>query len=90
MMTDAGIGRFDQVSDDGRYVLSHSSGEPAARVLDLRDKTNAVVLRSSRGRIFQPRISPDGQWITFLVRLDDTHTRLYAAPSRGMQLILDR
>jgi Tol biopolymer transport system component len=87
LVTDAGIGRFDQVSDDGRYVLSHSGPEPVAQVLDLRDKTVAVVLRSSHGRIFQPRISRDGQWITFLLRLDDTRTRLYAAPFRGMQLI---
>lgn len=44
-------------------------------------------MRATSRSIYQPRISPDGEWITFLVKADETDSRIYAARFRGTQPI---
>ncbi len=87
MLTDGADARFDQVSDDGRYVTWHAGGEPVVEVQDLKTKTRAVILNAQPRSIYQPRISGDGQWVTFLVKTDETDSRIYAARFRGTQRI---
>jgi len=79
--------RFDQVSDDGRYVVWHGGAEPVIVVQEAKTKRQAVILSAQPRSIYQPRISSDGQWITFLVKSDETDSRIYAARFRGMQPI---
>ena len=38
--------RFDQLTDDGRYVTWHGGSEPVIRVLDLTTNTKAIILRA--------------------------------------------
>jgi eukaryotic-like serine/threonine-protein kinase len=87
LMTEGADARFDQVSDDGRYVTWHGGREPVIEVQDLKTKTRAVILNAQPRSIYQPRISGDGQWITFLVKADETDSRIYAARFRGTQPI---
>jgi eukaryotic-like serine/threonine-protein kinase len=79
--------RFDQLTDDGRYVTWHGGSEPVIRVLDLTTNTKAIILRAQPRSIFQPRVSSDGRWITFLVKADETDSRIYAARFRGTESI---
>ncbi len=44
-------------------------------------------MRAPSRSIYQPRISRDGEWITFLVKADETDSRIYAARFRGTQPI---
>jgi Tol biopolymer transport system component/predicted Ser/Thr protein kinase len=87
LVTEPADGRFDQVSNDGRYVTWHGGAEPVIGVQDLKAGTQAVILRAEPRSIYQPRISGDGQWITFLVKADETDSRIYAARFRGTQPI---
>jgi Tol biopolymer transport system component len=82
------LGRFDQLSEDGRYVLWHTGIDPYLRVLEVATNTHHVILRTEPPRsIYQPRISHDGEWITFLVKADETDSRIYGAKFRGIQPI---
>jgi Tol biopolymer transport system component len=85
LMTEGRDARFDQVSDDGRYVVWHGGNEPVIEVQDSKTKIRAVILSALPKSIFQPRISADGQWITFLVKADETDSHIYAARFRGTQ-----
>jgi eukaryotic-like serine/threonine-protein kinase len=87
LMTEGAGARFDQVSDDGRYVIWHGDREPVIEVQDVKTKIRAVILDAQPRSIYQPRISGDGQWITFLVKADETDSRIYAARFRGAQPI---
>jgi Tol biopolymer transport system component len=82
------LGRFDQLSEDGRYITWHSAADPFVRVFDVATNTHHVILRGAPPRsIYQPRISRDGEWITFLVKADEADSRVYAARFRGVQPI---
>jgi len=87
LVSEPGAGRFDQVSDDGRFVAWHGGLEPVVRVQDLTTKTQAVILRAEPRSIYQPRISRDGRWITFLVKTDETDSRIYVARFNGTKPI---
>jgi eukaryotic-like serine/threonine-protein kinase len=87
LMTEGAEARFDQVSDDGRYVVWHGGSEPVIEVQEAKTKTRAVILNAQPRSVYQPRISGDGQWITFLVKADETDSRIYAARFRGTQPI---
>ena len=80
-------GRFDQLSEDGRFVVRHAGPEPALTVYDLTTKAEEIIVRAPSRSIYQPRISRDGEWITFLVKADETDSRIYAARFRGTQPI---
>ena len=61
--------------------------EPVLTVHDLTTKAEEMIVRATSRSIYQPRISPDGEWITFLVKADETDSRIYAARFRGTQPI---
>ena len=87
LVAEVSAGRFDQLSEDGRFIARHAGREPVLTVHDLTTKAEEVVVRATSRSIYQPRISPDGEWITFLVKADETDSRIYAARFRGTQPI---
>ncbi len=86
-LTEGIVGRFDQVSDDSRYVVWHGGAEPVVGVRDLTTKIDADILRALPRSVFQPRISRDLRWIVFLVKANESDSRIYAAPFRGTEPI---
>ena len=87
LLADISSGRFDQVSEDGRFVVRHAGPEPALTVYDLTTKAEEIIVRAPSRSIYQPRISRDGEWITFLVKADETDSRIYGARFRGTKPI---
>jgi eukaryotic-like serine/threonine-protein kinase len=88
LVVHATLGRFDQLSDDGRYVVWHTGADPFLHLLEVATNTQHVILRTEPPRsIYQPRISRDGEWITFLVKADEADSRIYGARFRGIQPI---
>ena len=76
-----------QLSNDGRKVLLSTSGQ--VFLLDLAsDKTHRVQL--PEGELADPRLSPDGQSIAFVLDYDLYVAKLGAASRRGIKTRLTR
>lgn len=71
------------LSPDGKYFLTWRQDDSQSKILvvDVASGKSVAVLDSSRA--FYPRFSPDGNWISFLVRSRPGFGEVAVAPFRG-------
>ena len=76
------------LSPDGKWFLASRTDGPRPHItlVDVKSGHSTVFLQHSRQAVEEPRLSPDGKWIAFLMRHDQT-TDILQAQFRGEQSI---
>ena len=82
--------RLQQWSPDGRVILYHDLNLRTIYALDVQTGRKTSVIRHSQYGLFQEHFSPDGRWITFLMRISPDRTQLFIAPYKGVSEIPEK
>jgi len=85
-VTDAG-NRLQDWSSDGRFLIFHSTNRRVVEALEIASGRISQILKPARFSPFQEHFSPDGRWLTFILRTSPDQTRIFVAPFRGEALV---